>query len=380
LLGDTKASDVILRGGTVEAVRRPGTAKPDIGSVDTVIAPTLFDIQVNGFAGVSLQGSGVGPEDVLAVTEKLAALGVSHWIPTLITASQKDLEHGCRVLAEAMQNRAVARAVPGIHLEGPYISPVDGPRGAHPKRHVRKPSVREFDQLIKAANGKIAYVTIAPEVPGAVSFIRAMGKRNVLVALGHHDADEAAINKAVEAGARLCTHLGNGMKAEIPRHTNPLWPQLANDGLTAAFIPDLQHLPAPALKTLLRAKGIERTVLTSDVVHIAGLKPGKHTLAGADVELLPSGRICLSGTAFLAGSSLALLQGVVNAARVTDLTLEQAFACATSTPARLFGLRHRFELPKKGKKASFVAFNIDKTKKDWRTTICSVFIRGDRKL
>lgn len=376
LLGDDQVSDVVLCNGRVEAFKEGGAGRADYGSPSTIIAPTLFDVQVNGYGGMNLQGGKVRPEDVCALTDGLAAQGVSHWIPTLITSAQKDLERGCRVIAEAMQDRAVKRAVPGIHLEGPHISPMDGPRGAHPKRHVRKPNIREFDRCMKAMDGRILYVTLAPETDRAIPFIKALVKRGVLPALGHHLADAHTIAKAVDAGARLCTHLGNGLKAEIPRHNNPLWPQLAEDRLTASLIPDLEHLPPAALKTFVRAKGPDRVILTSDVVHIAGLKPGVYSLEGSKVELLPSGRICLSGTEFLAGSSLGLLQGVVNAARVTDLTLEQAFACASSIPGRFFGLRHRFALPRMGGRADLILLKLDKSKPKWRARIVASFVNG----
>ncbi|NIA14270.1 MAG: amidohydrolase family protein [Nitrospiraceae bacterium] len=358
LLGDTKPSDVIVRGGVVAAVTPAGRGRVDAGSRDTIIGPTLFDIQVNGVRGIDLQTDHVTPEDVRAITGMLAGTGVSQWVPTLVTGGAKTMEQACRVIAEALQDRTVARAVPGVHVEGPYISPMDGPRGAHPLKHVRPPSVREFDRLNKAADGKILYVTLAPEQKGAVAFIKAMVRRGVTVSLGHHNADARTIETAIDAGARLSTHLGNGLASMIHRHENPLWPQLADDRLTAAFIADLQHLPSAVLKSFVRAKGAERVVLTSDCVHIAGLKPGAYEMAGQPVELLPTGRICLSGTDLLAGSSLMLLQGVVNAARVTDLTLEQAFASASTIPAKLFGVRRRFALPRAGTKADFVAFDV----------------------
>ncbi len=379
LLSEARVSDVVIKQGRIVEVRCAGRGHADIGSCDAIISPTLFDIQVNGYRGVDLQGGKVTPEDVRTLSDYLAAEGISHWIPTLISGSQKDMEHGCRTLAEALSDRHVKRAVPGFHLEGPYISPVDGPRGAHTKRHVRKPSLREFDRCMKAADGHIAYVTLAPEVPGAIPFIRGLVKRGVAVALGHHYADADTIAEAADAGATLSTHLGNGMKAEIPRHENPLWPQLADDRLMASLIPDLQHLPGPTLKTFIRAKGKENVILTSDVVHVGGLKPGKYDLGRSKVELLKTGRICLSGTAFLAGSSLCLLQGLVNASRVTDLTMPEAFECANHIPAKMFKLRHPFAPPRVGKRPDLIVFEIDKRKPGWKTDVKAVFVNGYRK-
>ncbi len=379
LLNQSRAFDLTLRNGVVASDQPAGRGKPDLGSAQAIIGPTLFDIQVNGYGGLNLQGDKVKPEDFVRIGERLAASGVSHWIPTLITGAQSDMEHGCRVFAEALQDKSVARAVPGMHLEGPYISPMDGPRGAHTKGHVRKPSIREFDRLLKATDGKITYTTVAPEVDGAIAYIKAVVQRGVVVSLGHHNATADQIARAVDAGARLCTHLGNGMAAQIQRHFNPIWPQLADDRLACSFIADLQHLPEPVLKTFVRAKGPAKTILTSDVVHVTGLKPGRYDLGGVSVELKPSGRICLTGTELLAGSSLELLQGVVNAAEHTDLTLEQAFASASTVPAKLLGLRHRFELPAPGKKANFVVFELRGATGRHKAKVCGTFIDGIRK-
>ncbi len=380
ILGAASASDIVVRDGTITSIRPAGEARPDAGSATSIVAPTLFDIQVNGACGVDLQSPDVTPEDLRRVTDLLAAKGVSRWIPTLITGPLATMERACRVVAEAMQDEAVARAIPGIHLEGPYISPMDGPRGAHAKAFVRTPSLREFDRLYKAADGHVLFVTLAPEVEGAPAFIKGMVRRGVAASLGHHNGTADQIARAVDAGATLSTHLGNGLASTIHRHHNSLWPQLADDRLAAALIADLEHLPPEVLKTFVRAKGPDRIILTSDCVHIAGLPPGPYRLGTVAVELLPTGRICLSGTDLLAGSSLMLLQGVINAAHATDLTLEQAFACATTIPARILGVPARFPKPAVGTKADFVLFDAGhgRSRKPLAKAHC-VYVRGERR-
>jgi N-acetylglucosamine-6-phosphate deacetylase len=274
----------------------------------------------------------------------------------------------------------VARAVPGFHIEGPYISPMDGPRGAHAKEYVRKPNLNEFDRLYEAAAERILYVTVAPELEGAAAFIKELTRRGVVVALGHHNGSADDIARAVDAGARLSTHLGNGLASMVHRHLNPLWPQLAEDRLHASLIADLEHLPAAVLNTFVRAKGPGHIILTSDCVHIAGLKPGKYALGSMPVELLPSGRICLSGTDLLAGSSLLLLQGVINAAEATDLSLAEAFASAGAIPAKLFGLKHRFAFPAVGTKANLVVFDVARDASGGKKAVIrGVIIDGERR-
>ncbi|MCC6795349.1 MAG: amidohydrolase family protein [Candidatus Hydrogenedentes bacterium] len=338
VLGESRPSDILIRDGKISSITSAGRGKCDAGSANSIIAPTLFDIQVNGYGGIDLQGRDVLPEDVAKVDAKLRRIGVSHWIPTFITSSFENIEHGCATVAAALKDASLSRRIPGVHIEGPYISPHDGPRGAHDRRHVRKPNLREFDKWYKAADGRVAYITLAPEIDGAIPFTKEMVKRGVVVSLGHHNATPDAIARAVDAGARMCTHLGNGLASTINRHHNPLWPQMAKDSLHASVIADLEHLPPPLLKTIARVKGPDRLMITSDAVHIAGLKPGRYDFGGIPVELLKTGRIQLSGTDLLAGSATTLLQGVLNVARHTDLTLAQAFACASRIPAELFGV------------------------------------------
>jgi N-acetylglucosamine-6-phosphate deacetylase len=358
IVGTDRVSDVIVEDGTVVAVRRAGRRRADYGSKGAIIAPPLFDIQVNGGGGINLQRPKLTVDDVAALDGWLAGQGVGLWVPTIMTASLGGMERNCRVIAEALGARRIARRIPGIHLEGPFISRVDGPRGAHPKRHVRKPSIREFDRLLKAADGKVMYTTVAPEVPGAIAFIRAVVKRGVVVSLGHHHGSAESIARAVDAGATMCTHLGNGLAPMIDRHDNPIWPQLADTRLTPSLIADGHHLPPPMIETIIRAKGPGHVILTSDCVHLAGMKAGTYELAGQAVELTRRGRINLVGTTLLAGSATPLLHGVANAMGVAGLSLEQAFATATTVPARALGLGRRFDGPMPGRKAEFVVFEL----------------------
>lgn len=372
VLGESKPSDILIRDGKISSITSAGRGKCDAGSATSIIAPTLFDIQVNGYGGIDLQGREVLPEDVAKVDAKLQRIGVSHWIPTFITSSFENTEHGCATVAAALKDASLSRRIPGVHIEGPYISPHDGPRGAHDKRHVRKPNLREFDKWHKAADGRVTYITLAPEIDGAIPFIKEMVKRGIVVSLGHHNATPDDIARAVDAGARMCTHLGNGISSTINRHHNPLWPQMAEDRLLASVIADLEHLPPPLLKTIARVKGPDRLMITSDAVHIAGLKPGHYDLAGMPVELLKTGRIQLTGTDLLAGSATTLLQAVLNAVRHTDLTLAQAFACASRIPAELFGVSNA------STRANLIVFDLVSTVARDSARIQTILVDGAR--
>lgn len=351
--GNATAQDIHLENGVVKKITPAGKGGVDAGSAAALFLPTLLDIQVNGAGGVDLLNPKLTVDDLHRLNAFMAKWGVSQWVPTLVTNALEAMEQGCRVIVEARRDAELKRAIPGIHLEGPCISSEDGPRGAHPLAHVRLPKVKDFDRLWRASAGSILYTTLSPELPGAVPYIRNVVARGCVVSLGHHNATAQQIHAAVEAGARLSTHLGNGAHPKMQRHFNPLWPQLAEDRLMASLIADLHHLPEPVLKTFVRCKGAKNTILVSDSVHLAGMKPGIYALFGGNVQLHANGKITIPGTDLLAGSGLMLVQGVLNVARCTDLTLKQSLACASSNPARLLGLRTRGRLPQIGQKANF---------------------------
>jgi len=356
-LGSSEVRDVELSGGKVVKITKAGRGAVQFGSEQAIIAPGLFDIQVNGAHGVDLQDGDITADKLWTITQRLRRHGVTQWLPTLVTAPLEVMEEGCVRIAKACAEHAqLARAIPGIHLEGPWISPEDGPRGAHPRAHVRKPALKDFQRLQRAAGGLLRYITVAPDLPGALPFIRHVTDAGVRVSLGHHKADAEIIAGAADAGAILCTHLGNGLSSNIHRHRNPIWPQLAEDRLAASLIADLIHLPAEVLRVFVRVKGADRVILVSDAVHLAGMAPGLYELFGARVEVHPNGKIALFGSDLFAGSGHFLLAGVENAARHTDLGLEGAWAAASANPARILGIDVPVGLPRVGRKHDFVVY------------------------
>jgi N-acetylglucosamine-6-phosphate deacetylase len=227
--------------------------------------------------------------------------------------------------------------IPGVHVEGPHLSSQDGPRGAHPCEHIRPPSINEFERWQRACANLVTLVTVSPHWPDATAYIHALRERGVLVSIGHTDASSGQIHAAVDAGATLSTHLGNGVAAMLPRHPNLLWAQMAEDRLTAMLIADGHHLPADTLKVMLRSKGLDRVIITSDAVALAGMPPGLYsTPVGGQVELTEDGRLCLPGTRLLAGSVTPLKDAVALVAN-TQLSLADALRLATENPARILG-------------------------------------------
>jgi N-acetylglucosamine-6-phosphate deacetylase len=263
------------------------------GTSSGYVAPGLIDLQVNGFAGLDLNDGQLTPERVKTLADHMLSVGITTFLPTLITAPEADIVRALSAIAEARRRFPfVAEMVPFVHVEGPSISPLDGPRGAHPAAHVRAPSLEEFDRWQALSSSLVGLVTLAPEQPGAIDYISALVQRGVHAALGHTAASPEEIHEAAAAGASLSTHLGNGAAATLPRHPNFLWSQLANDRLTATFIADGHHLPADTFKAMIRAKGLERVILVSDVVALAGMSPGLYEQpVGGSVEVTADGRV-----------------------------------------------------------------------------------------
>jgi len=361
--------EIVAEGGRIVAVGEP-TPGPAVGGPDVLLAPGLIDVQVNGFAGHDLNSDDVTPAAVAGVVRSLWRAGVTLCCPTITTGSADRMRRSLAAIAQAVEEDPVVRhAVAAIHVEGPYISPEDGPRGAHPREHVRPPNWDEFQSFQEAAGGRIGIVTLAPETPGAVPFVERAVRAGLVVALGHHGASAAQIEAAVAAGARFCTHLGNGSHAMLPRHPNYVWEQLANDALWAGIIVDGHHLPPSVVKCFVRAKGVGRLVLVSDAVHVAGLPPGRYDFLDHAVEVSPSGRVSLAGTPYLAGSSLSLCQALANVVAFAGISLGEAVSMATANPARLLGLEGKRGGLAVGQAADLLLFRLDDGKVEVVATI-----------
>jgi N-acetylglucosamine-6-phosphate deacetylase len=340
--------------------------KGDVSGPNVWLAPAFVDIQVNGFAGHDINADDVTADDVAAVVRKLWATGVSMICPTVITGSPERMVRSLRAIVTACHDKTIAASIPAIHVEGPYISPEDGPRGAHPRQHVRSPDWDEYLRMQDAAHGRIGMVTLAPELPGGVEFIEKLSQSGVIPAIGHTAASAEDIANAVGAGAKISTHLGNGAHALLPRHPNYIWEQLGCDDLWASLIVDGHHLPPTVVKCMMRAKGLERCVLTSDAIAVAGLPPGRYRLGEQEVEVSETYRVGLPGTPFLMGSALELRRGVENAVRFAGLSLADAVEMASLNPARLLGVADEVGSIAAGQKANLILFDWDEQQRALR--------------
>ncbi len=324
------------------------------------IAPGLIDNQVNGYAGIDFSDPALTTEGLVYAAQALWETGVTTFFPTLITNSHENLLKIFTTLAISIQHQNLNGSVPGFHLEGPYISSEDGYRGIHPAAHIRKPSWTEFSEYLRASDGKILQVTLAPEYEEAGLFIKKCVEKGIRVAIGHTSAGAEEIRRAADLGAHLSVHLGNGCANYIHRHHNPIWPQLADDRIIPSIIADGHHLLPEEIMVFYRVKGPDHMILTSDVTFLAGMPPGRYQFAGSEVELTADGALINVQQNCLAGASFPLMAGVGHFMEVTGCSPAIAIHMASRNVAGIYGLNDRGSLTP-GKRADFILFEKLKT-------------------
>jgi N-acetylglucosamine-6-phosphate deacetylase len=356
-----------IAGGFITSITdtEPGKAKAN----SLYIAPGLIDNQINGYANVDFSGNNFNHHDVIAATRAIWKDGVTTFLPTLITNSHENLVKNFKILDAAVNSDEQLRdSIPGFHLEGPYISPEEGFRGCHPAHHLRKPSWMEFSDYQAAAGGRIIQVTIAPEIDGAMEFIRRCTDNGIVIAIGHTNASAEQISRAVENGARLSTHLGNGCANLIHRHNNPIWPQLANELLTPSLIADGLHLLPDEIKVFYKVKGSDNMIITSDVIYLSGMAPGKYIFLESEVILTPEGMLLNAKEKVLAGASFPLKKGVENMMNFTGCSLTKAIDMASLNVARIYNLDNRGRMTPGGR-ADLILFEREGNKLHIKQTI-----------
>ncbi len=312
----------------------------------TVSTPGLFDLQVNGFAGVDYNDAALTPDAFEASLQVMLQTGVTGCLPTVITSSELHQAACLRALEAARAASPLAQAmVPGYHLEGPFLNPEEGYRGVHPAEHMTPATWDHFERLQEAAGGRIRLITVAPEQPGVMALIPKWREQGVTVALGHCNPSLEQVREATAAGATLSTHLGNGTVQLLQKSGNPVFHQLAEDGLQASFIADGFHIPASVLGIYLRAKQSARTILVTDGTAGCAAPPGLYRLGPVAIERLEAPKVVLPGTSSPAGSAITLSACVRNVVNWFEVPLEEAVSWASTQPKALLGLPPVAPLP-----------------------------------
>ncbi len=297
--------------------------------------PGFVDLQVNGYKGVDFSSPDLDEEHFLYACKELIKHGTVAFLPTIITSPLSIYKKNLGLIARAMDHQEIKKHILGIHVEGPFISEKEGARGAHNRNWVHKPDIRLLDNLYDWSEGRITLLTMAAEPEGADTLCRHAVSLGITVSLGHHLATESDLEKLVLSGARALTHLGNGLPNMLPRHNNPLWAGLANDDLSAMIISDGHHLPPSFLKTVIRTKGIEKSIVTSDASPVAGLPPGRYHTLGNDVLLEPSGLLHNPEAGHMVGSSATMLECINHLLSLKLVTKKEAFAIGFYNPLNI---------------------------------------------
>jgi len=365
---DEKPVKIKMADGRITEIIRTET---DTKLPKVFIAPGLVDLQINGYMGIDFTGPELNLEGIHELTRALWKEGVTTFLPTIISSDDERIKSNFSILSKAMEDPEIGKSIPGFHLEGPYISPVKGFRGAHLEKYIRPPDWKEFSEYQKAAGNGIKLVTLAPDMEGAIPFIRNAVGSGVNVSLGHHNGTAVDIEQAVEAGASLSTHLGNGCANMINRHHNPIWPQLAEDRLSISIIVDGYHLTKEEVRSFYKAKGVENTILVSDALDLAGLEPGEYIRDGRTVLLTPN-VIKYPAENVLMGAASPIRSCIGNMMQFTACSLGEAIQMASANPAKLVGLNEIGEI-QVGKRADLILFTIE----NGEIIILKTFIAGN---
>ncbi|TWU26182.1 N-acetylglucosamine-6-phosphate deacetylase [Novipirellula galeiformis] len=245
----------------------------------------FVDLQVNGYAGVDFNSEDLTQADVVNVCERLAADGVEQILATIITAPHSQMCSRIARIANWIDTiPEVRQRIPGLHIEGPFISPVDGFVGAHPMDAVQPATVEVAQQFLDAGNGHVQLLTLAPECDADARVTRFLSEQGVVVAGGHSDTSIAQLDRCIDAGLRMFTHLGNGCPGTMHRHDNIIQRVLSrSERLMISFVADGHHVPTFALKNYLNCMPSENVIIVSDAITAAGLGPGQYKLSGQTV-------------------------------------------------------------------------------------------------
>ncbi|MEX2594580.1 MAG: 6-phosphogluconolactonase [Anditalea sp.] len=303
------------------------------------IGPGLVDLQVNGINGIDFNDHELTEEGMVNATHYLLGQGVTSYFPTLITNSDENILEILGTINKACsQNPLVNACIAGIHLEGPFLSPVDGARGAHDKQYIKAPSWDLVNTFQQASGRRIRLITLAPEWNNAPEFIERCRQEGILISIGHTNASREQIHSGVQAGATLSTHLGNGVPLMLPRHPNLLWEQLAKDELHISIIADGIHLPDSFLKVAMKVKG-DKVLLVSDATCFSGMEPGEYkTHIGDEVVLNAEGKLALKNSnGLLAGATKSLLENIQYLINQDIVPLGKAWEMGSINPGKFLG-------------------------------------------
>ncbi len=363
---------VILEDGLITAVGpRSAIAAPAsariIDAKGQTLVPGFVDVHIHGAGGHDVMEASA--QALRTVSQTIARYGTTCFLPTTVTASANETCSALEGLSREIKNwregsKGVAAEPLGFHLEGPFIS--SARRGVHPSTLLAAPSAVLFEKFLEAAGGNVRILTLAPELPGALELIAAARKRGVQVGMGHTDATFAETNAAIAAGARHAVHVYNAMRPFSHRETGVIGAVLTSDEVGAEIIADGVHVDDPAIRVLLAAKGVHKTLLVSDATAATGMPDGKYKLGPFEVTV--AGGVCRNAEGKLAGSTLTLDRALRHMVRL-GVSLRDAVRMLTLNPAEFLGIEKQKGVIANGADADVVLL-------DGALNVTQVFTRG----
>jgi N-acetylglucosamine-6-phosphate deacetylase len=337
---DCLTGNIINCKGAEAFVNTGASFTGDTGNLPFV-GPGLIDLQINGVNGIDFNEISLSDQELLSAAEYLLSKGITTFFPTIITNSAGNILKILSVIDKACKALPLLdQCIGGIHLEGPFISATDGYRGAHNKKYVMAPDWDLFSDFQEASGNRIRIISLSPEWENSVDFITKCRKAGLIVGIAHSRADSEQITAAVNAGARLSTHLGNSVPLMLPRHPNIIWDQLAEDRLFASIVADGHHLPDSFIRVVLKTKG-KKAILVSDTTYFSGMEPGEYeSHIGKEVVLEEGGRLSMKGhDGLLAGAARLLSDNVEYIIGKRLAGLSTAWYMASAGPGLLIGYK-----------------------------------------
>lgn len=321
------------------------------------LAPSLFDPQINGFAGVDFQRDHLDESHLLRSVRALQRTGCTRFLLTLITDEWGALTRRlARLRALRDANPELRDAIAGWHLEGPFLSDQPGFRGAHDPRGMLDPTPERIDEVRRTAGDDLVLLTLAPERRGGIKAIARAVRFGIRVSLGHTDATAAQLAAARDAGATGFTHLANACPQTLDRHDNLLWRVLDTPGLQVSLIADGRHVAPPLFRLIHRSRPAGTVLHTTDAMAAAAAPPGRYTIGWLELEVGEDRVVGQPGHTNFAGSALTPVEGVFRAAAMLGVSWRQAWAASSLTAAGWLGLSTGFA---PGDRADFCLVNVD---------------------
>jgi len=356
LLGDFSFShcDIKIAAGKIEKIMPCGFLE-DVDELDCtgkLVLPGLVDIHTHGALGVDTMDATI--DALNRISTFMAQNGVTSFLPTSMTMDISSIEKAFSAVCTAYEIRKNGANIMGINMEGPYINPDRA--GAQDPTCVRPANIDEFRRLNALSGNLVKLITVAPEVPGNLAFIREVVKEGVSVSCGHSSAKYDTIMEAYKSGSNHMTHLYNAMTPLTHRAPDAVGAALTNDSVYCELICDGIHIHKAAVLTAYRMKGADKLILISDSMMAAGLEDGEYSLGGLPVTV--SSGVARTKDGNLAGSCAKLMSCVKKAIEF-GISLEDAVKMASLTPAKSIGIAHQKGSIEIGKDADIIITDHD---------------------